>query len=211
MEAHADVQGDALTRDPDRTNSSPQTASLLQDLGRLRGSRCSHCAGSLCGHDALFSVVLGFKDAPRCLACLGGDLGRGREELRDQLREYCEHRDCYREGWLEASREEGFGDPWRPGCLYDGAVLASEAGEEPNVSAQEGAAPDAVWNAGSMGCGDLVLELRARLGAMRPGQLLAVIARDPGAPEDLPAWCRLTGHALVMARHPDYRIRRKES
>lgn len=62
-----------------------------------------------------------------------------------------------------------------------------------------------------MGCGDLVLELRTRLRAMEPGQLLEVTARDPGAPEDLPAWCRLTGHALVAALHPVYRIRRKES
>jgi NifU-like protein involved in Fe-S cluster formation/TusA-related sulfurtransferase len=53
-----------------------------------------------------------------------------------------------------------------------------------------------VWDAGDLGCGELVLELRGRLAAM-PGQVLRVIALDPGAPEDIPAWCRLTGHALV--------------
>ena len=56
-----------------------------------------------------------------------------------------------------------------------------------------------VWDAGNLGCGELVLELRGRLMAI-PGQVLRVIARDPGAPEDIPAWCRLTGHAL---RHED--------
>ncbi|HEX7126085.1 MAG TPA: sulfurtransferase TusA family protein [Thermodesulfobacteriota bacterium] len=55
---------------------------------------------------------------------------------------------------------------------------------------------DAEWDAGDLGCGELVLELRRRLRAM-PGRVLAVVARDPGAPADLPAWCRMTGHELV--------------
>jgi len=38
-----------------------------------------------------------------------------------------------------------------------------------------------------------------------------VIAHDLGAPADIPAWCRLTGHTLVSQEHPVYRIRRKES
>ena len=59
---------------------------------------------------------------------------------------------------------------------------------------------DARWDAGELGCGDLVLELRARLEAMRPGQLLLLTARDPGARADIPAWCRMTGHTLVRAR-----------
>jgi tRNA 2-thiouridine synthesizing protein A len=62
-----------------------------------------------------------------------------------------------------------------------------------------------------MGCGDLVLELRLRLARLAPGAELRVRAIDPGAPEDIPAWCRLTGHALVEANPPLYRIRRKES
>ena len=48
-----------------------------------------------------------------------------------------------------------------------------------------------------MGCGELVLELRDRIARLEPGQVLKVIARDPGAPADMPAWCGLTGHALV--------------
>jgi tRNA 2-thiouridine synthesizing protein A len=69
---------------------------------------------------------------------------------------------------------------------------------------------DAEWDAGDMGCGDLVLELRLRLQALRPGQLFKLSARDPGAPQDLPAWCRLTGHTLRRAEHPTYWIQRKE-
>ncbi|HEX9868261.1 MAG TPA: sulfurtransferase TusA family protein [Candidatus Tectomicrobia bacterium] len=70
--------------------------------------------------------------------------------------------------------------------------------------------PDSEWDAGDMGCGELVFELRMRLKSLRPGQLLKLTARDPGAPEDLPAWCRLTGHHLTSIDHPIYLIRRKE-
>jgi tRNA 2-thiouridine synthesizing protein A len=68
---------------------------------------------------------------------------------------------------------------------------------------------DLEWDAGDMSCGELVFELRARLGSVRPGGILKLTARDPGAPADLPAWCRLTGHTLVHSAHPDYWIRRK--
>jgi tRNA 2-thiouridine synthesizing protein A len=70
---------------------------------------------------------------------------------------------------------------------------------------------DAEWNAGDLGCGDLMLELRIRVQSLKPGQVLKIVAADLGAPEDLPAWCGLTGHTLVYARHPIYFIRRKEA
>lgn len=66
------------------------------------------------------------------------------------------------------------------------------------------------WDAGDMGCGELVLELRFRLDTLRPGQIMKLIARDPGAPADIPAWCRMTGHALVGGQPPVYLIQRKE-
>ena len=69
---------------------------------------------------------------------------------------------------------------------------------------------DVTWDAGDLGCGDLVLELRRRMESLKPGQVLALVARDPGAPADIPAWCRMTGHALVAEQHPTYLIRRKE-
>jgi tRNA 2-thiouridine synthesizing protein A len=68
---------------------------------------------------------------------------------------------------------------------------------------------DLEWDAGDLGCGELVLELHMRLSAMRPGQALRLTARDPGAPQDLPAWCRMTGHTLVSQHHPVYLIRKE--
>ena len=69
---------------------------------------------------------------------------------------------------------------------------------------------DVEWDAGDLGCGDLVLELRARIEPLASGRVLKLTARDPGAPADIPAWCRMTGHALVSEQHPIYLIRRKE-
>jgi tRNA 2-thiouridine synthesizing protein A len=55
---------------------------------------------------------------------------------------------------------------------------------------------DAEWDAGDLGCGELVIHLRTRLRAM-PGKVLKLVARDPGAPADIPAYCRMTGHQLL--------------
>jgi len=67
---------------------------------------------------------------------------------------------------------------------------------------------DQEWDAGDMGCGELILELRWRIVRLAPDQTLRIIARDPGAPADLPAWCGLTGHTLVSSAPPVYLIRR---
>lgn len=67
------------------------------------------------------------------------------------------------------------------------------------------------WDAGEMGCGELLIELAGRMRSLAPGQVLELRALDPGAVEDIPAWCGLTGHSLVLARHPIYEIRRREN
>jgi tRNA 2-thiouridine synthesizing protein A len=69
---------------------------------------------------------------------------------------------------------------------------------------------EAAYDAGDLGCGELLIELRARMLALRPGGILCLRATDPGAPLDIPAWCHTTGHGLVGNDPPDYRIRRKE-
>jgi tRNA 2-thiouridine synthesizing protein A len=69
---------------------------------------------------------------------------------------------------------------------------------------------DETWNAGEMGCGELVLELRMRLQAI-PGRVLKLIATDAGAREDIPSYCRMSGHELVHAAPPAYWIRARTS
>ncbi len=70
---------------------------------------------------------------------------------------------------------------------------------------------DEHWDAGALGCGELVMKLGARLKKMEPQKVLKLIARDEGAVEDIPAWCELTGHKLLAANHPEYYIERRRN
>jgi tRNA 2-thiouridine synthesizing protein A len=197
--------------DPDEQPGLP--TKLLGELDRSTGARCADCARAVCGHEALFSVALGFKDAPRCLACLAKGLGDEPSDLRDRLAEHFRHRNCFRTAWAVACDREGFGHTSRPGCLWPGGEMAPSGPRSPREQDAPSAAPaaGAAWDAGDMACGDLVLALRLRMNTLPAGGVLKVTARDPAAPLDLPAWCRLTGHRLLRAAHPDYHIQRKES
>jgi tRNA 2-thiouridine synthesizing protein A len=64
------------------------------------------------------------------------------------------------------------------------------------------------WDAGDVGCGQLIVGVRSRLGGMQAGELLELTTQNAGAPLDLPAWCRMVGHELISAHHPVYVIRK---
>lgn len=64
-------------------------------------------------------------------------------------------------------------------------------------------AHDVEWNAGELGCGELVLELRMRM-RQAPGKVFLVTALDAGAPADIPAWCGMT-HNVLLAHDPQTR------
>ena len=71
---------------------------------------------------------------------------------------------------------------------------------------------DAVIEGGDLDCGSgLLLILRNALEPLPVGAVLQLKSRETSVKEDLPAWCRMTGHALAAAEHPVYHIRRKES
>ena len=70
---------------------------------------------------------------------------------------------------------------------------------------------DVELDVGDTLCGELALLLRAELRKLEPGQVLRVVARDPAAPQDIPAWCEMTGNPLIRVDHPNYWIRRKDS
>jgi tRNA 2-thiouridine synthesizing protein A len=69
----------------------------------------------------------------------------------------------------------------------------------------------AAWDAGDMGCGELVIHLKLRMQRMEPGQVMFLTAEDPGAVEDIPAWCGLTRNTLAHMEHPHYWITKKET
>jgi tRNA 2-thiouridine synthesizing protein A len=212
-------ENDTSTSDGD----AERTSAVIAAVERTSGTTCSACERTICGHEVVLSFVLGFKGAPRCLDCLARGLGRERAELRDSMKEHVDHRECWRAGWNRASELEGFARDATPACMTRppltttsracGAKPQDVAVASPTPPASRRAdspAPAARWDAGDLGCGDLVLELRNRMNALAPGAIFELTARDPGAPADLPAWCKLTGHTLLSARHPEYRIRRRD-
>ena len=54
-----------------------------------------------------------------------------------------------------------------------------------------------VVDGGDRGCGELLLVLAARSRTLAPGSMVRLLATDPAAPIDLPAWCHLTGHTYL--------------
>lgn len=186
------------------------TAAEIIRWAESRGERlCGSCSRRLCTHELLVQLALGTGQEPRCIDCTARLLGRERSELLESLRGFIVHRDCRREAWLWASAREGYPSSDRPPCLWPagpppGLPVATEA-------AQAAGIPSGTcerWDAGALGCGELVLELRLRLRRLGPGAVLHLVATDPGAPEDLPAWCRLTGNRLLEARPPNYWVAR---
>ena len=67
----------------------------------------------------------------------------------------------------------------------------------------------AEWNAGYMGCGEVIILLRRKIQEIKPGGIFKLTSYDAGAHEDLPAWCRMTGRRLLCADHPNYWIEQK--
>lgn len=62
-------------------------------------------------------------------------------------------------------------------------------------------APDAdrIYDASGLLCPLPVLRANRVLRELSPGQVLKVLATDPAAEADFPAYCRQTGHTLVAS------------
>lgn len=73
--------------------------------------------------------------------------------------------------------------------------------------------PDLVLDCRGMRCPLPVIELARRIAEVEIGRIVAVVADDPAAAADVPAWCRLRGHEYAGAgarAHgaPSYLVRR---
>ncbi len=69
---------------------------------------------------------------------------------------------------------------------------------------------DAFYDAGDQGCASGALDVIAdRMRLLASNQTLEIRATDPSVTVDLTAWCRLTGHSLVMHTGDRYLIRHK--
>jgi tRNA 2-thiouridine synthesizing protein A len=54
-----------------------------------------------------------------------------------------------------------------------------------------------VLDGGERLCVQLLIELHALVRRLPPDTVIHLIATDPAAPIDLPAWCHLTGHCYL--------------
>lgn len=56
-----------------------------------------------------------------------------------------------------------------------------------------------------------VIRTQNRVADLAPGDELEVLCTDPGALTDIPAWCRIEGHAVVQSgeRNGDFFVRLK--
>lgn len=69
---------------------------------------------------------------------------------------------------------------------------------------------DAFYDAGDRGCASGALDAIADcVCLLAPNQTLEIRATDASVTVDLTAWCRLTGHVLVMHAGDRYLIRHK--
>jgi hypothetical protein len=173
------------------SNDARTTQSLIRDLERLRDVLCAGCGQPVGLHQVLMAVAIGFKDSPRCLSCLGAAWERPPVQLRDWLFDYIRQRQCYLDAWNWLNRAAGLGEGVMPPSLQsldssagsqitNGARLCPKDQPQHSRASEPAAAGSATtaalrtlhahaeWDAGEMGCGDLVLELRLRLQSMPP-------------------------------------------
>lgn len=202
---------DSWYEDP-RTLAS-RTHAVLAAIERHRGGACKACGARICGHATIFSFILGHGEAPLCAPCLARAADRPVEILSMELAAFAASKECLsmgmrRAGQIEASPPGAAPCPrrWFAGADAGRGSPAPPAAPEAPPAGE----PDACWDAGELGCGELALELRRRLESCAPGSRFLLVTRDAGASEDVPAWCRLTGHALLGADPPRFLIRRKE-
>lgn len=172
---------------------------IVTQLQYWTSQPCHTCKSPLLAEDVLYSNALGFKTCPKCLSCLAKGLERNQADLKTTLLQHIRRRPCLCKAFELSTGNQTLADcsPIPP----DG--FTNDLNGAPLI-------PDSTWDAGDLGCGDLVLLLRSKLRAMLPGELLKLTALDPGAPEDIPAWCNMTGNRLVFQQHPLYFIRNKD-
>lgn len=58
-------------------------------------------------------------------------------------------------------------------------------------------------NARRLLCSLPVIRTQDRVKRMAAGEQLEVICTDPGVMQDIPAWCRINGHAILETKAED--------
>lgn len=186
--------------------------------GEREAATCGTCSRPVCGRQLVISKILGGKESRLCLDCLGRSLDSPPDRLCELVGNYLVRRDCYRRDWRRAAVCDCDGQaPCCPSRLEHAPQPPTWFRAElfARTALDDLPDPDLTVDAEEAGCGDLMVLLMRSIRKLSPGQVLRLIARDPGAEADVPSWCRLTGHPLLAGptgeEDADYYIRRKEN
>ncbi|HRV81817.1 MAG TPA: hypothetical protein P5218_10290, partial [Planctomycetota bacterium] len=93
------------------------------------GQTC-RCGSPLVGQDAVLSLLLGHKQAPRCVPCLARHLGEEPAALVTRSLAHMQRLHCYRAGWEHSERRMAREGLAVPAWLLRGATLESLAAEQ---------------------------------------------------------------------------------
>lgn len=61
-------------------------------------------------------------------------------------------------------------------------------------------------DASNLLCPMPVIRTQDKVATLAPGDKLEIICTDPGALNDIPAWCRINGHQLISANEDGNKI-----
>ena len=51
-----------------------------------------------------------------------------------------------------------------------------------------------------------VIKTQNKVAELQPGDTLEVTCTDPGALNDIPAWCRINGHSIIGTQEKDEEV-----
>lgn len=86
------------------------------------------------------------------------------------------------------------------------SLLPTGQVHDPETSGKPAWEFDDEFDGGEETCGRVIVNLHLYIRDQQPGYRIMVISRDPGAPMELPAWCRMTRNELTAMQHPYYLI-----
>ncbi|WP_242907103.1 nitrilase-related carbon-nitrogen hydrolase [Actinomadura terrae] len=107
-----------------------------------------------------------------------------------------------RDVWVAVASFAGNTGPYAPaaghsGVRAAGGAVIAQAGPDTGETARATLHAPVLIDGGDKSCVRLLLELRGHIAGLGPGTVVHLIATDPAAPIDLPAWCHLTGHTYL--------------
>lgn len=102
----------------DLQESRERADALIQTLKTQKEWICVPCQRPICSHEILFSIVMGYKNAPHCTSCLAEEAEKTAVDFREQIYRHIQQKGCWKMAWDWCNRHEGFNQNVLPSCLW---------------------------------------------------------------------------------------------